>query len=284
MKYPTLKTLALCSSLALVGALPALAEDDVEDVDQEVEQVNQETISSGEQQNIDRIAASFGELAGSEENTQNLINGLRNGTEITMTETVIEIQETTEMVDEVDADGNPVLDDDGNPVQVEQVVQTEVEVENTITFTPETGQIGFGGAFISLALAEEKLNAGGIEDPTLQELVEALAGDLDLEDGVEVEAGILEMRADGMGWGKIANELDFNLGQLISSLKSARPDKAEKSMAMRGDRPEKTKAERPARPERAERPEKPEKPEKPERPERAERPEKPEKPERPGRG
>jgi hypothetical protein len=60
--------------------------------------------------------------------------------------------------------------------------------------------------------------------------------------------GILRMRADGKGWGQIAQTLGFKLGEV------KRADKAEP----RAGRPDRVaKAERPQRPEKPERPEKP---------------------------
>lgn len=73
---------------------------------------------------------------------------------------------------------------------------------------------------------------------------------------------VLKQRASGEGWGKIANEMGFRLGELMRSEKSQRPDRvarAEKHMA------------RPERVERADKPERPERPDRPEKPERANR-------------
>jgi hypothetical protein len=73
---------------------------------------------------------------------------------------------------------------------------------------------------------------------------------------------ILKQRASGEGWGKIANERGFRLGELVrSDSAKGRDDIA------RNERHD----ARMNRPERIERPDKPERPERPERPEKPER-------------
>jgi hypothetical protein len=110
----------------------------------------------------------------------------------------------------------------------------------TETFTPPTGKMGYGNIDHALALAEASLAKRGVEDPTLAQLETAV-----LE--------VLKMRADGLGWGRIAQDLGFKLGDV------KRSDRA----------PERVAIERPNRPEKPERPEKPQRPERPERPERS---------------
>ena len=112
--------------------------------------------------------------------------------------------------------------------------------ETTETFTPPTGKMGYGNIDNALALASASLEKKGITNPTPAQLEAAVME-------------ILRMRADGKGWGQIADAKGFKLGEV------KRADGAERVA-------------------RAERPNRPERPEKPERPERPERPEKPHKP------
>jgi hypothetical protein len=121
---------------------------------------------------------------------------------------------------------------------------------STVKFTPKTEKMGYGNIDNALALAGASL--GGSGTPT--ELKSVLAGGT--VNSVTYE-GILNMRASGMGWGVIAQELGFKLGEV-----------------KRADKPQvqTEKAERVAKVERAEKPERPV------------RPERPEKPERPGKG
>ncbi len=108
---------------------------------------------------------------------------------------------------------------------------TEVKLSSGTTstsFTSPTGKMGFGNVNIALSLAEASLKQQGITNPTSEQLQGALMG-------------VLQQRADGKGWGQIANSMGFKLGEVV-----------------RPERPEK-----PARPDKPERPDRPEKPERP---------------------
>jgi hypothetical protein len=94
----------------------------------------------------------------------------------------------------------------------------------TVTeFQPATGKLGYGNAFISLALAEDSLTKAGITSPTSAQLVTALnGGDITLADGtVTTFSGVLALRAAGQGWGDIAKSLGVKLGPVVSSLHAA---------------------------------------------------------------
>ena len=104
------------------------------------------------------------------------------------------------------------------------------------TFTPPTGKMGYGNVENALALAEASLKKQGITNPTPAQL-EASVMD------------VLRMRADGKGWGQIAQSYGIKLGDI------KRSEKAERV----------AKVERPHKPEKPERPHKPERPEKPTR-------------------
>jgi hypothetical protein len=119
---------------------------------------------------------------------------------------------------------------------------------NGVSFDTPTKKMGNGEVNIALSLAEKQL---GTTTPTSQQLQTALIGTTD-------KPGILALRADGKGWGQIAQSMGLRLGDVMRSPKADQHARAEK-------------------------PEKVERPQKPERPERPERPEKPERPERPGR-
>jgi hypothetical protein len=169
-----------------------------------------------------KLVDAYAPLAGSQSNAESLVNGLRDGGKVTLK-----------------------------------------SGSTTVSFTPPTGKMGIGNVDHSLALAQASLEKYGITDPTPQQLEAALmGGDLKLSATRTVELrGVLQMRADGMGWGKIANQLGLRLGDVVSAGK--RPE-----ASARG-------AEAPVRMSRIERPAKPERVEKPERPVRPERPERP---------
>lgn len=121
---------------------------------------------------------------------------------------------------------------------------------STVTFTPKTERMGYGNIDNALALAGASLG----NSPTPTELKSVLTGGT--VNNVTYE-GILNMRAGGMGWGVIAQELGFKLGEV------KRADKAQVQPVEKAERV--AKVERPAKPEKPERPVKPERPERPER-------------------
>lgn len=120
---------------------------------------------------------------------------------------------------------------------------TDFKIGNT-TFDPPTAKMGYGNVDTALALAEQTLP----RNPTPEQLKMALIG-------TTAKPGVLALRADGQGWGQIAQSMGFKLGEV------KRADKANERVAAKPERMEKH-----ARPDRPERPARPEKPEKPERP------------------
>jgi hypothetical protein len=103
------------------------------------------------------------------------------------------------------------------------------------TFTPPTGKMGYGNVDNALALAEASLQEKGITRPTPAQL-----------EASTME--ILRMRADGKGWGQIAQSYGFKLGEVKRPERIAKVERVERAH----------KPEKPERPERPERPEKPE--------------------------
>ena len=149
-------------------------------------------------ENRDQLVKEYSDFAGSDANSRSLVDGLRNGKEVKLT--------------------------DG---------------KTTTTFTPPTGNMGNGNVKIALALAEADLKKRGVTNPTPAQIKAEMTK-------------ILQERADHKGWGKIAQERGFKVGDLMRS------DKAERNE--RADKPE-----RQARADKVERPERPEKPEHPDR-------------------
>lgn len=137
---------------------------------------------------------------------------------------------------------------------------TAVTLEDSqTTVTPSKGS-GYGNVFISLALTQATLSQSGNTAPTSTQFSAALNE-------------VLAKRASGMGWGRIAKEMDLNLGKVISSVKSGNErlaasmkdkDTREKSTGKREDHaPHTGKGDRP---DKAARPDKPDRPEKSMRP------------------
>lgn len=138
-----------------------------------------------------RISSDFTTFAGSTANSSSLVSGLRTGGPITLTST--------------DPKG----------------VVTET------TFTPLTGKMGYGNVNISLALAKQNLANLGYTQPTPEQIQVALNGGSFTTIGADGKpvitnmTGVLDLRSQGMGWGKIAQTYGYKLGPVISGNKAA---------------------------------------------------------------
>lgn len=145
---------------------------------------------------IDRISTQFADIACSPENVRNLIEGLRNGAAVTLT----------------DSSGK------------------------TATFTPTGGNLGYGEAYIALALAAEALKSAGVTGCATADQWKAvlLGGPLTAAGGTSTSTsttstassssnfpGVLKLHSQGQGWGQIAKTTNVQLGQVVSSARSS---------------------------------------------------------------
>lgn len=126
-----------------------------------------------------RLATQYATWAGSTENAQSLVTGLRTSTPITL-----------------------------------QSTSPTPGLTETVTFTPPTQNMGWGNVTKALSLAQADLAAAGITNPTPQQLQIALTGgDITTLQGTTTHMdGVLTMRSQGMGWGQIAHKLDLQPG------------------------------------------------------------------------
>ncbi|MBI5743585.1 MAG: hypothetical protein HY952_03465, partial [Elusimicrobia bacterium] len=139
--------------------------------------------------------------------------------------------------------------DPAGAVTVTDKLKAEFGVDDARVQGLRDQKLGYGEISIALALAKDL--PGGITDANVQKVMA-------LRQGPPV-----------MGWGKVAKELGFNLGKVISSVKKLDADVRKKAAA------EKAAAAK-AKGNKGEKGEKMERSEKPERPGRMERPAKPE--------
>lgn len=260
---PRYLLLSAALSAALFATVPAFAQDAGSD----------DTIVAEATVPADRLAERYAELAGSPEAASDLVSELRTGGDFTVTETV-----TTPVLD---ANGDPVLDANGDPQTTTTTVERSIANPN--------GPMGYGEVNITLSMAQALLDSGAY--PDLQSALTGTETTITNADGTTTttsSGGVLAMRADGMGWGQIAQELGFNLGTLMSAANSNGKAQAGTARTAKTDRPAKAEkvakvdkvarpdhgasVERPARPERVERVERPERPQRPDRPERGGRP------------
>jgi antitoxin (DNA-binding transcriptional repressor) of toxin-antitoxin stability system len=162
------------------GVRPALA-DETAALTTEIQTMDANAATKGSGAVTGKIAGDFESFAGSKENATALVTGLRNGWEITLTQ----------------------------------------QGEPSATLTPPTKPMGYGNVSTSLSLAKYQLAQQGITNPTPEQLKIALNGGTIAVDGNTVDyQGVLQMRADGMGWGQIAQQLGTKLGPVVSGIKS----------------------------------------------------------------
>ncbi len=176
-------TLVGAAVLAALSAMPVMAQGTT------TSSTSATSTTTGQEST--RLSGEFASFAGSETNSQALVNGLRDGTAITLN-------------------------------QVSQNADGTSSTANT-TIQPITGKMGYGNVKIALSLAEASLAKAGITDPTAAQIAAALnGGSLTLADGSTVDLqGVLAARASGQGWGQIANSMGFKLGDLMRSPQAA---------------------------------------------------------------
>lgn len=198
LKSSRLKILVI--ALSLIGMGPAFALDDSTTLMTQSSTMDQLTSQQRTSKVTTKFASDFSTFAGSQQNAEALITGLRNSTPINLTSTT---PGTT----------------------------TGTTTSTTTTITPPTKPMGFGNTYISLSLAQAQLAQNGIIDPTPTEINTALTGGTLTTTSIAADGtvvtkivtldGILTQRADGLGWGQIAKANGFKLGQVVSSVKSA---------------------------------------------------------------
>jgi len=174
-------TVVFLVAAALAGTGSAASADEEAALTGEIQTMDASATTNGSGAVTGKIAADFESFAGSQENSTALVTGLRSGSEITLTQ----------------------------------------QGEPSATFTPATKPMGYGNVSTSLSLAKYQLAQQGITEPTPEQLQTALNGGSITIDGETVEyQGVLQMRADGMGWGQIAQQLGTKLGPVVSGIKA----------------------------------------------------------------
>jgi antitoxin (DNA-binding transcriptional repressor) of toxin-antitoxin stability system len=175
------RTLALLAAAVFVGGASAARADEAAALTGEIQTMDTSAGTKGSGVVTGKIASDFESFAGSKQNSTALVTGLRSGSEITLTKS-----------------GEPPA-----------------------TFTPATKPMGYGNVSTSLSLAKYQLAQQGITNPTPEQLKTALNGGTITFGGKTVAyEGVLQMRADGLGWGQIAQQLGTKLGPVVSGIKA----------------------------------------------------------------
>lgn len=223
----------------------------------------------------DRLVGEYAStlFAGDDVAARESITALRTGADVTITQPA------------TNADGTPQTDANGNPVLV------------TVSIPNPNGPMGWGEVDHSLGIAQALVEGGQAASFDEALFGAATTTTVTNADGTTTttttySGGVLQMRADGMGWGQIAKELGFrSLGEIKSGrYADADPAEAGAEQSAQGRDTAKTaretrgksadhKADRTAKAERVAA-----RPEKVERIARAERPDRPERPVKPERG
>ena len=207
-----MRTLRTLAGSILIALTPYAAAQTAATVDTETQVLNSTAENHGQTQVATRIATDFTTLAGSSDNALALVRALRNAMPVTLTSTTTTTAGTS---------GTTAIG--GGTTTGGTGASTGGATSTSTTFTPPTGKMGWGNVFISLALAQDSLARLGITKPTSQQLQAALVGgSVTGADGTSTTLkGVLTMRADGMGWGQIAQALGTKLGPVVSAIKSA---------------------------------------------------------------
>jgi len=188
---PDLKTVAAAMMLAVVP--PAFAQATGSPIDAQVIALDKTANARGQALVASKIAANFTALAGSDENALALVNALRTGEAVKLT----------------------------------YAPTGTATTPTVVTLDPPTGNMGWGNVKISLALAKDQLARLGITNPTAEQLQAALNGGsvtVTNANGTTTTTplrGVLQMRADGMGWGEIAQAGGTKVGPVVSQMKMA---------------------------------------------------------------
>jgi len=148
------------------------------------------TVPAGQLLVANKVAAPFVGMAGSPDNAVALATALRTGTAANLT--FISTSPT------------------GETTQV------------TTAVSIPTKPMGWGNVSHALALAQFSLRRAGIDNPTAADLEAALdGGTVTTPDGKTVTlAGVLQQRAQGMGWGQIAKASGTTMGAVNRGLRA----------------------------------------------------------------
>jgi hypothetical protein len=168
-------------------------------------------------QSHDQLVERYTALGGSKQNAESLIRGLREGDTVTLS-----------------------------------------RWNGSVMFIPPTGKLGYGNVDHALTLAEASLAKHGITNPTPAELATALMGGnvVTPRSGTVALDGVLKMRAEGKGWGQIAQAYGVKLGEVKRSEKVERAPKAKTVAKANHVAKLEPVSSRPDKPERPQKPEK----------------------------
>jgi hypothetical protein len=149
-------------------------------------------LSKGEAKYVSRIAPRYGTLAGSSANLERLVYALRTGKPVHLSE------------------AGPAAGRSSSP--------------EASAFAPATRPMGYGDVTRTLELANRQLARVGIRHPTSRQLLAALnGGTVATAQGSIVFPGVVKLRSEGMGWGKIARTIGVHPETMRSAVLAQTP-------------------------------------------------------------
>ena len=196
------------------------------------------TVPVGGEMSLDGLMKKYGAFAGSPENARSLVGGLRDGVAVELTRTVPAPPPPPQVCYQTNsvpcavqpAPPPPPPPGPGGfgfapppPPPPVQMCEQKVEVPcppappappvvESESFTPPTGNMGLGNVDIALAFAQAQLLELGIQTPKPAEVKASLmGGQVTGPSNSRNLPGVLKLRAGGMGWGQIANQLGYKL-------------------------------------------------------------------------
>lgn len=144
-----------------------------------------------------QIASGFANLAGTAEDVLALVHAVHEGVPVRLTSTA-----------------------EAKPQDVPEITLIE----------PPTGKMSWNDVKMALMLTRDALQRFGITRPTGEQLQAVLTGGELAADGKNVTLrGVLQMRAEGMNWGRIAAER-FRRAQVVNNRSQPRGSLAQASM------------------------------------------------------
>jgi hypothetical protein len=181
------------------------------------------TVPVGGELSADSLAQRYLALAGSAENAQSLVNGVRSGTEVVLKRIVeVNVQKTCTRVTGQEQYQEPIYFPGttfviGYTTKVRDITETyDCSTVNTdlqsVSFTPGTGNMGWGNVDVALGFAQAQLTEAGVNSPAPADVKAALmGGQVTGQNATMTLPGILTLRASGLGWGQIADKLGYKL-------------------------------------------------------------------------
>jgi hypothetical protein len=156
----------------------------------------------------------YAAFSGSQQNAISLVNGLRNGTQITIQPAVPGCAPVPPPPGNLPPSLPPGSQPPGLPPSLVPSPPPPPAVLPA-TFTPPTGNLGYGNVDIAINLAQQQLAKAGLPQPTPDQVRASFMGGVvrTCAGASSTLQGILVLRAAKQGWGSIASQLGLDFSE-----------------------------------------------------------------------